>query len=134
MLGSVPAGGPALHGHRFDRYRLVVFEAVLAGEGEEGVDDCDPASGPGQFGLRRDRRDRAVYQGLGDLEPSVLVGRHYMLLRDHFPDRVVDSVAQGDLQDRREGREESGQVDSVQAVLHGGNWILVFHADRRVRA
>ena len=29
MLGSVTAGGPALHGHRFDRYWLVVFEAVL---------------------------------------------------------------------------------------------------------
>ena len=50
LLGSVPAGGPALHGHRFDWYRLVVFEAVLAGEGEEGVDDCDPASSSSQFG------------------------------------------------------------------------------------
>jgi hypothetical protein len=29
---------------------VVVFEAVLAREGEEGVDDCDPASGSGQFG------------------------------------------------------------------------------------
>ena len=62
MLGSVPAGGPALHGHHFDRYRLVVFEVVLAGEGEEGVDDCDPASGPSQFGFRRDRRDQVSGQ------------------------------------------------------------------------
>ena len=62
LLGSVPTGGPALHGHRFDRYQLVVFEAVLAGEGEEGVDDCDPASGPSQFGFRRDRRDQVSGQ------------------------------------------------------------------------
>jgi hypothetical protein len=62
LLVSVPAGGPAFHGHRFDRYRLVVFEVVLAGEGEEGVDDCDPASGSGQFGFRRDQRDRVSGQ------------------------------------------------------------------------
>ena len=31
-----------------------------------------------------------------------------------------DDCDHRDLQDRREGHEESGQVDSVQAVLHGG--------------
>ena len=55
LLGSVTASGPTFHGHRFDRYRLVVFEAVLLGEG-------DPASGPGQFSFRRDRRDRVSGQ------------------------------------------------------------------------
>ncbi|KAK9920760.1 hypothetical protein M0R45_029306 [Rubus argutus] len=31
------------------------FEAILARKGKEGVDDCDPSSGFGQLGFRRDR-------------------------------------------------------------------------------
>lgn len=68
------------------------------------------------------------------MEPGVLAGRYHMLLRYHFPNRVVDSVAQRDLEDRREGREESGEIAAVQAVLYGGDWVLVFHENRRVRA
>ena len=113
---------------------MVVFEAFLAREGEEGVDDCDPSPGSRQYRLRRDRRDRPVYQGLGDVESGVPVGRYHMLLRYHFPNRVVDSVSQRDLEDRREGREESGEIAAVQAVLYGGDWVLVFHENRCVCA
>lgn len=68
------------------------------------------------------------------MEPGVLAGRYHMLLRYHLPNRVVDSVAQRDLENRREGREESGEIAVVQAVLYGGDWVLVFHENRRVRA
>ena len=59
---------------RVGRDRLVVFEAVLAGEGEEGVDGGDSASGVGEFIVGCDRGDWAVYQGLGDVESGVFGG------------------------------------------------------------
>lgn len=37
----------ALYGDRFNRNWVVVFEAVFAREGEEGVDDCDSITGLG---------------------------------------------------------------------------------------
>ncbi|KAF5477982.1 hypothetical protein F2P56_004582 [Juglans regia] len=96
-------GNYALYSHRSDRHGLVVFEALFAGQGEEGLDDCDPASGRGEHCSSRYRRERAVRAGLGHLEAGVLAGRCGLLLRGVVPYRVVDQEPARGGEDRRQG-------------------------------
>ncbi|KAK8633227.1 hypothetical protein V6N13_014075 [Hibiscus sabdariffa] len=90
-----------VHCHHINRYGLVDIETLPPGTRETSPKDRDPVTSPREHRLRRDKRDRPRDEGLDDVEPTVPVDRHSVLLRRVLPDHLVDPEPEGSVETGR---------------------------------